>query len=305
MAVIRAEWRLDDHGEVRMRPPVVCGIDGSADAFATAAVARAIAERAALPWEALHVTDLTREADQLARAHALQAGLDDDDVLRLELGDPEWRLIEASRRATLLVVATRGRIVRRLLFGSVTGTVTRFASVPVLVVPRKAIENGSARLGSGPVVCAVRDGRDLPAAATAACWARELGRALLLAHVVPPRRIPATSVGLPHPAILETDAARAAAAQRLLDDVASTIAPIAPRTCDTRVLKGAVSRTLARLAGAHDAAFVVVRRRSARLLHRSTSAVMVCPSPASVLALGAGATQEIPVTPQAPARRAQ
>jgi len=247
---------------------------------------------------------VSREADQLARAHALQAGLDDDDVLRLELGDPEWRLVEASRRATLLVVATRGRgIVRRVLFGSVTGSVIRYAAAPVLVVPRRAVKGNSVRLGSGAVVCAVRDRRDLAAAATAACWARELGRGLLLAHVVPPRRIPATAVGLPHPALLETEAVRVAAAQRVLDDVASIVAPIAPRVCDTRVLNGAVDRKLARLAARQDAVFTVVGRRSARLLRQSSCAVMVCPSPASVLALGTGPTREIPVEPGAHARR--
>jgi nucleotide-binding universal stress UspA family protein len=288
-----------------MRPPIVCGIDGSADAFAAAAVARAIAARVELPFEALHVTRVSPEADQVARATALQAGLNDDDVLHLELGDPGWRLIEASRRATLLVLATRGGgIVRRVLFGSVTSAVAQFASVPVLVVPGKAINHGDARLGSGAVVCGVRDGRDLATAATAACWARELGRALLLAHVVPPRRIPASAVGLPHPAILETSAERVAAAQRMVDDIACAIAPIAPRVCETLVLEGAVSRKLARLAVRQEGAFVVIGRRSARLLRRSSCPVMVCPSAASVLALEADATREILAAPGGPARRA-
>ena len=292
-----------------MRPPVICGIDGSPAAFAAATLAHELARRAELPLEALHVTWARCEAEQFARGHALQDGLERevgcDAVLRVELGDPEWRLIEASRRAGLLVVATRGRgMVRRMLFGNVTGGVTRYAAAPVLVVRGRAAKDGCARVGSGAVVCAVRDGCDLAAAATAACWARELGRALLLAHVVPPRRVPATAVGLPHPALLETDAVRVAAAQRALDDVASTIAPIAPRVCDTRVLSGAIGRKLARLAASQDAVFVVVGRRSARLLRWASCPVMVCPSPAAVLALGAGATEEIPVTSRAPARRA-
>ena len=101
----------------------------------------------------------------------------------------------------------------------------------MLVVPRRALKDGGARFGAGAVVCAIRDERDLACAATAACWARELGRALLLAHVVPPRRLPATAVGMPHPAVLATNAERLAGGRRMLDEIACTIAPIAPRDC--------------------------------------------------------------------------
>ena len=96
-----------------MRPQVVCGIDGSPAAFAAATLAREIARRAELPLEVLHASCARREAEQLARARALQDGLGQgvgpDALLRVEIGDPEERLIEASRRARLLVIATRGR----------------------------------------------------------------------------------------------------------------------------------------------------------------------------------------------------
>jgi nucleotide-binding universal stress UspA family protein len=288
-----------------MRPQVVCGLDGSRTASAAAVLGREIARRVELPFEVLHATAHPEQARVRALEDGLGQALGTDAPLRVEIGDPEARLIEASRRARLLVVGTSSRgTVRRMLFTSLTGRITRYAAAPMLAVPPRAVKDGRVRLGSGAVICAVRDRRDLAAAATAACWAREMGRAIVLAHVVPPRRIPATAVGLPHPAILETDAVRAAAGQRVLDDVASTVATIAPRACDTRVLEGAVSRKLARLAAQQDAVFIVVGRRSARLLRRSTCPVMVCPAPASVLALDVDASQEIPVVRRTPARRA-
>ena len=297
-----------------MRPQVVCGIDGSPAAFAAAVLAREIARRVELPFEVLHASSARPDAVQLARARTLQDGLGQelgpDVLLRVEIGDPEARLIEASRRARLLVMGPRGRgVVRHPLWGSVTDTVTRSAAAPVLVVPRRAIKDGVASFGAGPVLCAVRDVRDLPCAATAACWARELGRPLLLAHVVPPRRLPATAVGMPHPALLATEAERLAGGRRMLDEIASAIAPVAPRVCRTRVLSGSVGRHLALLAGAEEAAFVAVgrphsispasgfrRSPATRLLRRARCPVMVCPSPDAVLA---SATAQNPAAPRA------
>ena len=122
------------------------------------------------------------------------------------------------------------------------------------------MEDGIARFGAGALVCAVRGARDLPSAATAACSARELGRPLLLAHVVPPRRLPATAVGAPAPGVLATDSERLAGGRRMLDEIACAIAPVAPRDCATRVLAGAVAPQLTRLAAEEDAALVAVGR---------------------------------------------
>ena len=112
------------------------------------------------------------QAEQLAGARTLQdelrQGVGRDALLRVEVGHPEARLIEASRRASLLVIATRGGgAVRLALSGSVTSTVTRFAAALVLVVTRRALKDGAARLGAGAMVCAIRDERDLACAATA------------------------------------------------------------------------------------------------------------------------------------------
>jgi len=302
-----------------MRSPIVCGIDGSPGAFAAAALASDVARQVELPFEALHASRPRPEALLLTRARVLQDGLaqklGSDAVLRVEIGDPDVRLIEASRQARLLVIATRGRgAVRRALSGSVTSTVARLAATAVLVVPRRALEDGVARLGAGAVICAVRDARDLACAATAACWARELGRPLLLTHVVPPRRVPATAVGMPPPAVLAPASERLADGRRMLDEIACAIAPIAPRICGTRVLAGAVGPRLARLTTAQEAAFVAVgpprsvslasaftRSPATHLLRRSRCPVMVCPSPEAVLA--PAATAQIPAAPRAPAPR--
>ncbi len=302
-----------------MRPQVVCGIDGSPAAFAAATLAREIARRAELPFEVLHASSAGPEAMMLARAQALQdelgRELGSDVTLRVEIGEPEARLIEASRRARLLVIATSNRgAVRHSLWGGVSSTVTRSAATPVLVVPRRAVTDGVAGFGAGSVVCAVGGVRDLPCAATAACWARELGRPLLLAHVVPPRRLPASAVGMPHPAVLATESERLAGGRRMLDEIACAIAPVAPGACGMRVLFGAVGPHLNRLAAAEDAAFVAVgrprsvslasgfrRSPATQLLRRSRCAVMVCPSPDAVLATAA--TGQVPAAPGARAPR--
>jgi nucleotide-binding universal stress UspA family protein len=299
-----------------MKAHVVCGIDGTPAAFAAAMLAHEIARQLELPLETLHASCVRPAAEQLARARALQDGLErglgPDALLRVEIGHPERRLIEASRRARLLVIATRRRgAVRWALSGSVTSAVTRFAAAPVLVVPRRALSDGIARLGAGAVVSAVRDERDLASAATAACWARELGRALLLAHVVPPRRLPATAVGMPPPAVLATTAGRLAGGRRMLEEIACAIAPVAPSACGTRVLVGAVGPHLVRLAAAEDAALLAVgrprsvspfmRSPTTHLLRRAACAVMVCPSPDAVFALASAAHRELPAAPRAPA----
>ena len=259
------------------------------------------------------------QAEQLAGARTLQdelrQGVGRDALLRVEVGHPEARLIEASRRASLLVIATRGGgAVRLALSGSVTSTVTRFAAALVLVVTRRALKDGAARLGAGAMVCAIRDERDLACAATAACWARELGRGLRLVHVVPPRRLPASAVGMPHPAVLATNAERLAGGRRMLDEIACAVAPIAPRVCGTCVLDGAVGPHLVRLATAGEAAVVAIGRPRSRslaaalmrsptthLLRRAPCPIMVCPSPDAVLAVASAASCEVPAVPRAPA----
>jgi len=267
-----------------------------------------MAERLALPLELLHVTYLRGEAERLACGRALQAVLEHHlgpfVPLRVETGRPERRLIEASRRAALLVIGTRGvGAIRRALAGSVTTAVARSAAAPVVVVPRSALSDGVMSLGSGGLVSSVRDERDLASVATAACWARELGLELTLAHVLPPHRLTvATGIG-PPPAGLAYDAAELAASARgMLDEIASLIAPSAPAVCRTRLLDGPVGRELARLAFVDAAALVAVgplrhgslagafvRSPTTHLLRHAPCPVMVCPAPDAVLAASASA----------------
>jgi nucleotide-binding universal stress UspA family protein len=221
--------------------------------------------------------------------------------LRVETGPPERRLIEASRRAGLLVIGSRGvGALRRALAGSVTMAVTRSAAAPVVVVPRSAVRDGAMSLGRGGVVSAVRDERDLASVATAACWACDLDLDLTLAHVLPPHRLPvATGIGPPPAGLAYNAADLAASARGMLDEIASMIAPSAPAECRTRLLDGPVGRELARLAFVDAAALVTVgplrhgplaaaclRSPTTHLLRYAPCPVMVCPSPEAVLTPG-------------------
>ena len=270
-----------------------------------------IAERLALPLELLHVTYLREEAERLARGRALQADLErhlgPHVPIRVETGHPERRLIEASRRAALLLIGSRGAgAIRRALAGSVTTAVTRSAAAPVVVVPRDAVSDGGMSLGCGGVVSALRDERDLASVATAACWARELDLDLTLAHVLPPHRLPvAAGIGPPPAGLAYNAADLAASARGMLDEIASMIAPSAPAACRTRLLDGPVGRELARLAFIEAATLIAVgplthgpvagaitRSPTTHLLRHAPCPVMVCPSPESVLAAGLPAAGE-------------
>jgi nucleotide-binding universal stress UspA family protein len=293
-----------------MRSPIICGVDGSRASCAAARLARTIAERLASPLELLYVTYLREEGDRLACGRALQADLERHlgpcVALRVETGHPERRLIEASRRASLLVIGTRGvGAIRRALAGSVTTAVTRSAAAPVVVVRRGAVSDGVVSLGCGGVVSAVRDERDLASVATAACWARDLDLELTLAHVLPQRLPVAAGIG-PPPAGLAYNAAEVAASARgMLEEIASMIAPSAPAVCRTRLLDGPVGRELARLAFVDAAALVAVgplrhgslagafvRSPTNHLLRHAPCPVMVCPSADAVLAASAGAPSD-------------
>jgi nucleotide-binding universal stress UspA family protein len=294
-----------------MRSPIICGVDGSRASCAAARLARTIAKRLARPLELLHVTYLREEAERLARGQALQAELEHHlgphVPLQVETGHPERRLIDASRRAALLLIGSRGAgAIRRALAGSVTTAVARSAAAPVVVVPPDAVSDVGMSLGCGGVVSALRDERDLAAAATAACWARDLDLELTLAHVLPPQRLPvATGIGPPPAGLAYSPAELAASARAMLDEIASMIAPSAPAVCHTRLLDGPVGRELARLAFIEAAALIAVgplthgslarafaRTPTNHLLRHAPCPVMICPSPEAVLAAGFPAAGE-------------
>jgi nucleotide-binding universal stress UspA family protein len=284
-----------------MRPPIVCGVDGSRDSHVAARVARALARRIDLPLDLVHVSGAAQEAADMKRARAIRGELGEDlasgVVMRVETGSTVERLIEASRRATLLVIATHGEsALRQTLTGSVSTAVTRRAASPVLLVPPGATRDGVAPLGDGGVVCGIRDDRDVACAATAAWWADDLGVTLTLAHVLPGPKLPlGPAGGAPPPGLVHRAADDVAAARGLLEEIADAISSTGC-DCRTLVVNGHVGPALARLADDDDAVLIalgasrhgVLTRAltgspSRHLLRRGARPVMVCPRPEAVL----------------------
>jgi nucleotide-binding universal stress UspA family protein len=154
------------------------------------------------------------------------------------------------------------------------------------------------------LLCAIRDRRDLPAAATAACWARDLRLQLVLASVIGPPRLPLVAgiAAVPPPPAMRARET-VSAAEHELAEVAAAVEAITP----CRVLAGSTThspgRTLRRISAEQDTALVVVgpSRRSVllaaatgsptrSLLRAGTRPVMVCPRPEPALAIRAAAT---------------
>ena len=191
------------------------------------------------------------------------------------------------------MLGTRGpSVLRQAVRGSVSVAVVRTAACPVIVVPRRRRHDDRPALEDTTVLCAVRDERDLATAATAACWARELGIDLVLASVVAPPRMPvAPGGGAPPPGLIPSTSERLATGGDPRDQLASQLAPLAPGATRTRVLTGPIGPQLRRIASLERAALVVVgpsRRGRIReaitgspaqhLLRRAAAPVMVCPS---------------------------
>lgn len=161
-----------------MRPPIICGVDGSERTYEAVAVAWDIAGRLGLPLMLAHVVDEPRDfpfgqSDSMERerqerqAHgvallrdvAMTFDLPSDTVLRCESGDPApmLRALAAEEKAEMLVVASRGRgRIRSALFGSVTADMVDDLRCPMLVVPpgagtryRRAAEDHEATVACG------------------------------------------------------------------------------------------------------------------------------------------------------------
>lgn len=147
----------DENGVRRMR--VIVGIDRSEGSRAALRLglreaakhhAELVLVHAYQPaFEYAHATETTeilraaalREAgelleDELAQARAERRWAANRVTLRPGQGEPAEVLLAAAREDDLLVVGTnRGGLVRRLLLGSVSSKVVRFARGPVVVVP--------------------------------------------------------------------------------------------------------------------------------------------------------------------------
>ena len=203
-----------------MQRPVLCGVDGSADALAAARLAGAIAARAEAPLILAHVVPRVRVEDLALELGPIPPGLRDDGqqrecdrgeallrevVERLHLhrdversvlvGDPGRSLLDAAAGAdaAVVVVAAHGHgRLHRAVLGSVSSRVAARATCPVVVVPHAMAD--TVPLADGPVLCAVDGSPDAERGArVAAAVAGRLGRELVLVHVVAPAVVPRAS----------------------------------------------------------------------------------------------------------------
>jgi nucleotide-binding universal stress UspA family protein len=296
----RCGGRVRFAGGTVVSEPIVCGLDGEPHSQRALQVANHLAMRSGRRLELLHITSAVGEPARHDRHERLLCTLRSDlgrpDLpLRMGTGAPAHELTCASRRAALIVLGTRGQsALVQAVRGSVSVAVMRTAACPVIVVPRRSSHDGrlATALDDATVLCAVRDERDLASAATAACWARELGLDLVLASVVAPPRMPvAPGIGAPPPGLIPSTSERLATKGDTLDELASQLAPLAPGAPRTRVVTGPIGPQLRRLASLERAALVVVgpsRRGRIReamagsparhLLRRRAAPVMICPS---------------------------
>ena len=286
-----------------MTPAVVCGIDWSRHCWGALRLADALAARCELPLRVVHVAPAATERLQRERGERLQDGVRGilgraDVPVTIATGDPVERLVEASRRAALLVVGGRQTApLPQALRVSVSASLTRRSVCPVIVTPSR-IDHGGTPLADTSILCAVRDERDLACAATAACWATELGMALTLARVIePPPMQAGVAIAAPPPVVPSTPRERAAEATEALIRLTLDIAAVGPHEMGTRVGFGTPARQLRRLADSERACMIVVGARrhnrlreavgrspTGRLLRRARHPVMVCPRPEAAFA---------------------
>jgi nucleotide-binding universal stress UspA family protein len=286
-----------------MEPAIVCGIGCSRDCWGALRLADALAARSDLPLRVVHVVPEASESVQRERGERLRDGIRvilgrADVSVTIVAGDPVERLLEASRRAALLVIGGPRTLVRRALRPSVSSSLTRRSACPVIVAPSTSDDAGRTPIAGTSLLCAVRDQRDLACAATAACWARQLDTTLTLARVIEPAPMqPGVAIAAPPPVLPSTPGDRAAEAIEAVIRLALDIAAVGPHEMGTRVAFGTPHRQLRELAEGESACMIVVgpRRRgrlreavggspTGRLLRRARRPVMVCPHPDSALA---------------------
>ena len=192
------------------RGAVIVGVDGSdgsdraldwaADTAARQHRTLAVVHTEApyVPWNASGYPSAVEESVELrdavlaagrgytaaARAHALERHPDLDVVETSDVIDARLGLAAASLRAHTLVVGSRGRgPLKTLLLGSVSVSVTREPSCPVVVV--RPSRPGTERADGAPVLALV-DGTSASAAVLeyAARHASEVGSALRITHLL-------------------------------------------------------------------------------------------------------------------------
>ena len=258
-----------------MSAEIVCATDWSEQSWAALRLACALATRCDLP------------------------------LITIDTGAPVDRLVDAGRQAAVLVIGSAGtRSLNHAHRGSVSASLTRRSACPVIVASSEPGPEPRTALAGTTILCAARDERDLACAATAACWARDLGMNLTLARVIdaPPMQR-GVAIAAPPPVVPLTPAERAVAAADALIRLAREISAIAPDDVRTRVAFGVPARQLRRLAESEGACMIIVgcrrhgafretlsRSPTARLLRRGPHPVMVCPRADTAVLSARGAT---------------
>jgi nucleotide-binding universal stress UspA family protein len=265
------------------RGRIICGIDRSDHGRAAARLAGTLSRRLGRPLSLVHVVDPDRPTSRRAGIAVLESVLRDevdvpDVAVRLLAGSVADRLAEAVTREDLLVIGVRGEgAIRQTLLGSVSGSLTRSPSGPVVAVPPRAVAGGDGLLSGRSIVCGVRDPRDVAPVHHAAAIARDLGLALTLAHVQPSSS-----------ATIRQDA------EEMLRALGHAVSLNVPGETELCVLEGSAGLQLQRCAEARDAAVVAVGASSRdaldaaltgaasrHLMRRADRPVMICPSTAT------------------------
>lgn len=292
---------------------VVCGIDGSKESLAAAAVAARLAQaldsRLVL-GQVVEVPPTVHFGNELeAQRRWHRAGgevpspvdLIDDRPSGVEVagrvlhgGDPGPALAQlaSDEDAALLVVGSRGRAgLKAALLGSVSSAVVRASDRPVVIVPADAADAADAKAHErSTVVCGI-DGSEeaVQAARAAARLGAALGLELVIVHAY---EHPSSSAALPAAGVAPPiDYAtlaeeQRAGAERLLDAVAHELADEAPAR--TRVAIGDPPAALDRSAQEERAELIVVGTHgraplAAALLGSTSARLAACASRPVVL----------------------
>lgn len=189
--------------------PVVCGYDGSQDARRAVAWAAAWARDHGATLEVISADRAVGRVvafDQTARANVEGAMRDQLTELTADVpagfhvvaDSPVSALVEASRRASAIIVGSRGLTAREdFAMGSTSAGVVEHASCPVIVItpctPEPPLPHGTP--SSGPVVLAA-DGSPAgdPAVAFAFAQAERRGTTLRVVHTVEVPKLPGASL---------------------------------------------------------------------------------------------------------------
>jgi nucleotide-binding universal stress UspA family protein len=274
-----------------MTRPVVCGIHDGEHTLAAAGMAAMLARCLARRLELVHVCEPGSPPDiglVWPVLGSLEGVFEPGEVmLRLESGEPEMRLAQASHEAELLVVGVSGQgVVRRALGRDVTSSLARDAAAPVVAVSTDGATDLSGVKGRA-VVCGVRDRRDLACVRAAARVARGIGQPLVLAHVVQPAfpsalAVQASTQPVARERYPEVDA--------LLEECSATAEAVLDAVPGKRVETGVPGPTLVTLARERRAGLLAVSSSSRgplaaaingaaarHVLRHAEMPVMVCP----------------------------